>query len=166
MNQNTIAYKVGMASIFAALAMIFSYVEAILPFSVGIPGVKLGIANIVIVMALYKLDVKYALLINLIRIFIAGLLFSGVFGIIYSLAGGLLSLLVMVVVKKAKIFSVVGVSLAGGVAHNLGQLITAAAIVTNLKLFLYFPVLVFSGLFSGIIIGIVAGLALEKIEKL
>lgn len=166
MNQNTIAYKVGMASIFAALAMIFSYVEAILPFSVGIPGVKLGIANIVIVMALYKLDVKYALLINLIRIFIAGLLFSGVFGIIYSLAGGLLSLLVMVIVKKAKIFSVVGVSLAGGVAHNLGQLITAAAIVTNLKLFLYFPVLVFSGLFSGIIIGIVAGLALEKIEKL
>lgn len=166
MNQNTIAYKVGMASIFAALAMIFSYVEAILPFSVGIPGVKLGIANIVIVMALYKLDVKYALLINLIRIFIAGLLFSGVFGIIYSLAGGLLSLLVMVVVKKAKVFSVVGVSLAGGVAHNLGQLITAAAIVTNLKLFLYFPVLVFSGLFSGIIIGIVAGLALEKIEKL
>ncbi|MEE1038066.1 MAG: Gx transporter family protein [Eubacterium sp.] len=166
MDRNLRSYNVAVASIFAALAMIFSYVEAILPFSVGIPGVKLGIANIVIVMALYKLNVKYALLINLIRIFIAGFLFSGVFGILYSLAGGLLSLVVMVLVKKAKVFSVVGVSLAGGVAHNLGQLITAALIVSNIKLFLYFPVLVFSGLFSGIIIGIVAGLALEKIEKI
>ena len=145
------ATKVAYAAILAALAMIFSYIEAIIPFSVGIPGVKLGIANLVILIALYKLDLKYAFLINLIRIFLVGFLFTGAFGILYSLAGGLLSLLVMVIVKNAKIFSVVGVSLAGGVAHNLGQLITAALIVSNIKLFAYFPVLIFSGLISGII---------------
>ncbi len=159
------ATKVAYAAILAALAMIFSYIEAIIPFSVGIPGVKLGIANLVILIALYKLDLKYAFLINLIRIFLVGFLFTGAFGILYSLAGGLLSLLVMVIVKNAKIFSVVGVSLAGGVAHNLGQLITAALIVSNIKLFAYFPVLIFSGLISGIIIGIVSGLILMKLEK-
>lgn len=159
------ATKVAYAAILAALAMIFSYIEAIIPFSVGIPGVKLGIANLVILIALYKLDLKYAFLINLIRIFLVGFLFTGAFGILYSLAGGLLSLLVMVIVKNAKIFSVVGVSLAGGVAHNLGQLITAALIVSNIKLFAYFPVLIFSGLISGIIIGIVSSLILMKLEK-
>lgn len=165
MNKNSKAYKVGQAAILAALAMIFSYIEAILPFSVSIPGVKLGIANLVIVIALYRLDFKFALIINVIRIFIVGFLFTGAFGILYSLAGGMLSLVVMLLVKKAKVFSVVGVSLAGGVAHNLGQLITAALIVTNAKIFLYFPILIFSGLFSGIAIGIVAGLVLERLEK-
>ncbi len=164
MNTNTSAHKVAYAAILAALAMIFSYIEAIIPFSIGIPGVKLGIANLVVVVALYKLNFKYAFLINLIRIFAVGFLFTGAFGILYSLAGGLLSLFVMVIVKNAKIFSVVGVSLAGGVAHNLGQLITATLIVSNIKLFVYFPVLIFSGMASGIVIGIVAGLILTKLE--
>lgn len=164
MNTNTSAHKVAYAAILAALAMIFSYIEAIIPFSIGIPGVKLGIANLVVVVALYKLNFKYAFLINLIRIFAVGFLFTGAFGILYSLAGGLLSLFVMVIVKNAKIFSVVGVSLAGGVAHNLGQLIAATLIVSNIKLFVYFPVLIFSGMASGIVIGIVAGLILTKLE--
>lgn len=164
MNTNTSAHKVAYAAILAALAMIFSYIEAIIPFSIGIPGVKLGIANLVVVVALYKLNFKYAFLINLIRIFAVGFLFTGAFGILYSLAGGLLSLFVMVIVKNAKIFSVVGVSLAGGVAHNLGQLITATLIVSNIKFFVYFPVLIFSGMASGIVIGIVAGLILTKLE--
>lgn len=165
MNKSSPAYKVGYAAILAALAMIFSYIEAIIPFSIGIPGVKLGIANLVIVIALYKLNFKFAFLINLIRIFMVGFLFTGAFGILYSLAGGILSLFVMVLVNKAKVFSIVGVSLAGGVAHNLGQLITAALIVSNIKIFIYFPVLIFSGLISGIIIGIVAGLILTKLDK-
>lgn len=165
MDKNRISYKIGQSSIMAALALIVSYIEAILPFSVGIPGVKLGIANIVIVAALYRLGIKYALTINIIRIFIAGFLFSGVFGILYSLSGGILSFLVMVAVKKMKIFSVVGVSLAGGVAHNLGQLLMAAFLVANLKIFVYFPVLIFSGLVTGILIGIVAGMVIDKLDK-
>lgn len=149
-----------------ALALIVSYIEAILPFSVGIPGVKLGLANIVVVVALYRLGIKYAFTINIIRIFLAGFLFSGVFGILYSLAGGLLSFVVMIAVKQCRVFSIVGVSLAGGVAHNLGQLLTAAFLVENLKVFVYFPVLVFSGLIFGILIGIVAGMILMRIKEL
>ena len=166
MNKNSISYKIGQAAVMTALALIVSYIEAILPFSVGIPGVKLGLANIVVVVALYRLGIKYAFTINIIRIFLAGFLFSGVFGILYSIAGGLLSFVVMIAVKQCRVFSIVGVSLAGGVAHNLGQLLTAAFLVENLKVFVYFPVLVFSGLIFGILIGIVAGMILMRIKEL
>ena len=90
------------------------------------------------------------------RIVIAGLLFSGVFGMIYSFAGGILSILVMFLLKKAGCFSIVGVSMAGGVAHNLGQLLTACLIVSNFGLMSYFAVLFFTGMVSGILIGILA----------
>ena len=166
MNKSSISYKIGQAAVMTALALMVSYIEAILPFSVGIPGVKLGLANIVVVVALYRLGIKYAFTINIIRIFLAGFLFSGVFGILYSLAGGLLSFVVMIAVKQCRVFSIVGVSLAGGVAHNLGQLLTAAFLVENLKVFVYFPVLVFSGLIFGILIGIVAGMILMRIKEL
>ena len=117
--------KLALSAILAALAMILSYVEAMVPMPVPIPGIKLGLANLVILLAIYRLGFKYALAINCIRIFVTGLLFTGVFGILYSLAGGLLSLLVMYLLYRTEIFSMVGVSMAGGVAHNLGQLLTA-----------------------------------------
>lgn len=158
--------RLAMASMFACLALIFSYVEAIIPFSVGIPGVKLGIANLVIIIALYEMSFRYAFTINVIRILIAGLLFNGLFGALYSLAGGLLSLLVMWGLKKTNWFSMVGVSMAGGVAHNMGQLLIAALIVSNLKMFLYFPILMFSGIISGIMIGIAAYIIDHKVPKM
>ena len=151
---------------FAALAMIFSYIEFLIPFSVGIPGVKLGLPNLIIIIALYKMDTRYAYTINIVRILISGLLFTGAFGAVYSLAGGLLSLTVMVLLKKTKLFSMVGVSMAGGVAHNMGQLLVASAIVSDLKMFLYFPILMFSGLISGILIGIVAYVLEKKLPAL
>ena len=150
---------------FAALALIFSYIEAILPFSVGIPGVKLGIANLVVIIALYEMGLRYALTINVIRIFVAGLLFNGLFGAVYSLAGGLLSLLIMWLLKKTGLFSMIGVSMAGGVAHNMGQLLIASAIVSDLRMFLYFPVLMFSGIASGIAIGFVSCVIDKKLPK-
>lgn len=152
-------------ALLTCLALIFSYIEAILPFNLGIPGVKLGIANIVVVVALYRLDGKSALTINLIRIFLAGFLFSGVFGIIYSLAGGLLSFGAMVAAKRSGLFSEIGISVAGGVMHNLGQLITATLIVESLSMFVYFPVLLFSGIATGIIIGIASALILRKLDS-
>lgn len=151
------------AALLTALALIFSYVEAILPFNIGIPGVKLGIANLVVIIALYLLDARYALLINVIRIVAAGFLFSGVFAILYSMAGGLLSLGLMVLLKKSDWFSVIGISVAGGVMHNMGQLLTAALIISNPSIFFYFPVLLFSGLICGTIIGTVAFLILRKL---
>lgn len=157
--------RLALASMLACLALIFSYVEALIPFNAGIPGVKLGLANLVVIIALYEMNFRYALLINLIRIFVAGLLFSGVFGMLYSLAGGLLSLLVMWCLKKTGLFSMTGVSMAGGAAHNMGQLLMASAIVSNLRMFLYFPILMFSGIGTGILIGITAYIIDGKIPK-
>lgn len=158
--------KLALSAILAALAMILSYVEAMVPMPVPIPGIKLGLANLVILLAIYRLGFKYALAINCIRIFVTGLLFTGVFGILYSLAGGLLSLLVMYLLYRTEIFSMVGVSMAGGVAHNLGQLLTACLIMSNIRLMSYFAVLLFAGMGSGILIGIVAWLVCQRLPHL
>ena len=158
--------KLALSAILAALAMILSYVEAMVPMPVPIPGIKLGLANLVILLAIYRLGFKYALAINCIRIFVTGLLFTGVFGILYSLAVGLLSLLVMYLLYRTEIFSMVGVSMAGGVAHNLGQLLTACLIMSNIRLMSYFAVLLFAGIGSGILMGIVAWLVCQRLPHL
>lgn len=158
--------NLALSAILAALAMILSYVEAMVPMPVPIPGIKLGLANLVILLAIYRLGFKYALAINCIRIFVTGLLFTGVFGILYSLAGGLLSLLVMYLLYRTEIFSMVGVSMAGGVAHNLGQLLTACLIMSNIRLMSYFAVLLFAGMGSGILMGIVAWLVCQRLPHL
>lgn len=148
--------KMATAAMLSCLALIFSYIEFLIPIDFGMPGIKLGLANLLIVIALYGLEWKYALTINIVRITLSGLLFSGVFGVIYSLAGGLLSFFVMVMLKKTQKFSIVGVSMAGGVFHNLGQILIAAKLVSNIKIFYYFPVLLFSGMATGILIGFIA----------
>lgn len=149
----------------SSLALIFSYVEAIIPFNAGIPGVKLGIANIVTVIALYKLSIKHAAIVSFIRIMVAGFLFSGLFGAIYSLAGAIVSLIGMIFLKKTGKFSIAGVSMAGGVLHNLGQLLVASFLIKDLRIFFYFPILLFSGLASGIAIGIAATLIMRVLPK-
>lgn len=153
------------AAMFAALALIFSYIEFLIPISIGIPGIKLGFANLVIIIALYEMDFRYALAINLVRIGLSGLLFSGVFAMLYSLAGGLTSLLVMALLRKTGRFSMIGVSMAAGVSHNFGQLVVAALVIENAKMFIYFPVLVFSGIAAGIGIGILAAVLDRKVPK-
>ena len=158
--------RLALSAMLAALALIFSYVEALIPIPVPVPGIKLGIANLVIVMAIYKLGFRYAFTINCVRIVIAGLLFSGVFGMVYSFAGGILSILIMYLLYKTGWFSMVGVSMAGGVAHNLGQLITACLIVSNVRLMSYFSILLFSGLFSGIAVGVLATLIYRRLPDI
>ena len=157
--------RIAVSAMFAALALIFSYIEAILPLSTGIPGVKLGIANLVVILALYNMNFRYAMGINAIRILVAGLLFNGLFGALYSLAGGVVSLTVMWLLKRTGLFSMAGVSMAGGVAHNMGQLLVASALVSNLKMFVYLPVLMFSGIAAGILIGITASVINERVPK-
>lgn len=157
--------RIAVSAMFAALALIFSYIEAILPMSTGIPGVKLGIANLVVILALYNMNFRYAMGINVIRILVAGLLFNGLFGALYSLAGGVVSLTVMWLLKRTGLFSMAGVSMAGGVAHNMGQLLVASALVSNLKMFVYLPVLMFSGIAAGILIGITASVVNERVPK-
>ncbi len=139
--------------IFIALAMIFSYIEVLIPFSFGIPGVKLGIANIVVVTGLYILKPQEVFVISVLRILLMGFLFGNMLTLVYSLAGGILSFVVMLVFKKITLFSIIGVSAAGGVFHNFGQILMAAFILHNEKIMYYFPVLLVAGVITGILIG-------------
>ena len=164
-SSSPVARRVAISALFASLALIFSYIEAILPAAPGIPGIKLGIANLVVIIAMYRLDSRYALTINLIRIFLAGFMFSGLYGAIYSLCGCILSFAVMCLLKKSDAFSVVGVSMGGGVAHNIGQLSIAAILVSSPQIFYYLPVLIISGTVSGILIGWLGWILLEHIPK-
>ena len=155
---------VARVGLMASLALIFSYIEAIIPYNPGIPGIKLGLANVVTVVALYKFGAKDAAAVSVIRIVIAGLLFNGLFGMLYSLAGAVVSLIGMIGLKKTGLFSVTGVSMAAGVLHNLGQLFVAAALIEDLRIFFYFPVLLFSGIAAGILVGIAATLILRTLK--
>lgn len=166
-SSNDIGRRVALTGMMASLALIFSYVEVLFPFNAGIPGVKLGLANLVPLIILYRLDARYAFAANLIRVILAGLLFSGLFAALYSLAGSLASFLVMYLLKKTRLFSVIGVSTAGGVFHNLGQLTVAMLAVSGPQLIHYMPVLIISGMIAGIIVGIGAAILLDRIpEKL
>lgn len=146
----------------AALAIIFGYVEMLLPVFFVVPGMKLGLANLVTVFVLYRYRAKEAAVISLIRIVVIGFLFANLFSILYSLAGAALSLLCMTAVRRFSGLSIVGVSILGGVTHNLGQLIVAALVVENGNVFYYFPALLISGLVTGALIGIVTGEILKR----
>lgn len=151
--------------VFTALALIFSYLETFIPIPLGIPGIKLGLANLLTVILLYKRNAKEALLLSIVRIVLSGFLFGNMFSILYSLAGGLVSLFVMAVLKHSGKFSVMGVSAAGGVAHNMGQLLVAMAAVETYQVGYYFPVLLVAGLLTGLLIGIAAGQILSRLKN-
>lgn len=155
--------KLAMMGLFTALAMIFGYVEAILPIAIGIPGVKLGLANLVVVFALYRLKAPEALLINIVRIVLVSFMFGNLSMMIYSLAGGILSFGVMTLLKSSGKFSIYGVSVAGGVFHNVGQLAVAMIALETMSMVYYGPILLISGLVTGLLIGITAKEVLKRI---
>lgn len=130
--------------------------ESLIPFYFGIPGVKLGLTNVVVVLMLYCVGTKEALAISVLRIVLAGFLFGNMFSILYSLAGGLLSFLIMVLLKRTGKLGVLPVSVSGGVSHNVGQLVVAAAVVENYNIFYYMPVLLIAGIITGFLIGVAA----------
>lgn len=153
-------------ALFVALAMIFSYLEFLLPLPVPFPGIKLGLANLAIVVPLYLWGLFPALAISLLRIALVGITFGSLATILYSLFGALLSLAVMAGLKKWNVFSVTGVSMAGGVCHNIGQLAAAALIVENIRLFYYLPVLLAAGALTGFAIGAVSAQVLKRLPTL
>lgn len=155
--------RVAYFGVFTALALIFSYVETLIPVSFGIPGIKLGLANLIIVIALYRLKLKEAYLLSVTRVLLSGLIFGNYFSILYSLAGAFLSLSVMALLKRDGGFSVIGVSIAGGVSHNIGQLIVAVLVVETYQVTYYLPVLLIAGLLTGGLIGIVSSETLKRL---
>lgn len=174
-NNKTIAYT----AVFTALAFILSYLESLLPAFTGIPGVKPGFANIVVLVALAVLGVREAVLIAVIRIILSGFAFNGMFAMIYSFAGAALSLATIIILSKASFktvkdgteghkktgrFGTTGISIAGGVMHNVGQVI-AAVVVTGPAVFYYLPILIISGIIAGAITGIIAGLTTARLQR-
>ena len=158
--------KVAYFGVFTALALIFSYVESLIPIHFGIPGVKLGLANLIIVIALYKMSIKEAYILSIVRIVLAGFMFGNLFAILYSLAGGMLSLGVMCILKQTDKFSIFGVSMAGGVFHNIGQLFMAMIVLESISIGYYFPVLLISGLVTGLVIGLISNEMMKRLKKL
>lgn len=147
-----------------ALAMILSYVESQIPTLIPIPGVKLGLANIVVVFVLYKLGFKFAIVISLVRVLLLAIMFGNLVSLLYSISGAILSLASMVILMKTKLFSHVAVSVTGGVMHNVGQILTACVVMGVDLIRYYFPYLLVSGVASGIAIGLLASIMVKRIE--
>lgn len=157
--------KVALYGILISLAFIFSYIESVFPIHLMVPGIKLGLANLVSVVGLYTIGTLGTIGISLIRIVLSSLLFgAGFSSMFYGLAGGMLSLAVMILCKKYHLFSTVGVSILGGAAHNLGQLMVAAVILDG-SVFVYFPALLIAGTAAGACIGILGGIITGRIQK-
>ncbi|MEG1847506.1 MAG: Gx transporter family protein [Lachnospiraceae bacterium] len=158
--------KTALLSVLLAFAMILSYIESLVPFYFGAPGIKLGLANLVVVLLLYLFGWKEALSINLLRIVLSGFLFGNLYAILYSLAGGILSFCVMLVIKKMPRFSIVSVSICGAVSHNIGQILVAMVVVQTAAIAYYIPVLLLAGLMTGFLIGTIALQVEKRIRKL
>lgn len=149
--------KIAQYGLTVALALVLSYVEAQVPPFFAIPGVKLGLTNVVVLYALYVMGVKSALLINIIRILLVGAMFGNGVSLMYSLAGGILSWIAMVVLKECFKFHIVAVSVAGGVFHNIGQILVAMVLLQTKAIAWYFLILWFTGIAAGVLIGVICG---------
>ncbi|MBQ8202993.1 MAG: Gx transporter family protein [Clostridia bacterium] len=153
-------------SIFTAIALVLSYVEALLPpIWSAVPGIKIGLPNIIIVFVLYRFSLKHAVAVSLVRILLNSLLFGNAVTLMYSLAGALLSLAVMALLKRIDRFSMVGVSVLGGVFHNLGQILVAMLVLETAEIGYYMIILGITGTVAGVLVGLLGSLVLKYTAK-
>lgn len=161
--KRNISKYVALMGVMLALSMVFSYIESMIPLPIAIPGIKIGLANIITMVLLYTLGIKEAVTVAIIRILLSTILFGNMSMLVYSMAGGVLSLILMIIIRKTGLFSVTGVSICGGVGHNAGQIFAAMLVLDNQNIIYYLPVLIVSGVVSGIITGIAAALITKRI---
>lgn len=160
------AKNIAAFGVYVALAMIFSYIELQIPPLVAIPGIKLGLPNVVIIIALYKFGWKEAIIINVLRVLLVSVLFGTVLSLLYSVAGAILSLFVMIILKKSKIFSTVLVSVFGAISHNIGQITVAIFVLETSELLYYLPVLLITGTISGLLLGLIGATVVKKLDNI
>ena len=159
--------KTAFLGVVTSVALVLSYLEAILPpLYAAVPGVKVGLPNLVIIFILYKYSFKEAFSISIVRVLIVALLFGNVMTLAYSTAGAILSIIVMVLLKKTDKFSIVGVSIAGGVAHNAGQVLVAIFLLDSTQIGYYMIILAITGTIAGVFIGLAGGLLIKKFRKI
>lgn len=157
---------VALYGMFISVTLVVSYLESFIPLPIPVMGVKIGLSNIVILWILYAMGIKAAVIVDALRVLLAGFLFGNLYSILFSLAGASLSLGVMILLKKTKVFSIIGVSIAGGVCHNIGQIIVAIIVLENIRIAYYLPGLIICGVVFGIVIGIVGGIVYKKVKIL
>ena len=145
-------------------AMILSFVESRIPAFVAIPGVKVGLANIAVIFALYKMGWREAITVSVIRVILVALLFGSVVSLAYSIAGALISLSLMILLRKIGIFTEVAVSVVGGITHNIGQILIAFLLLETKVVFYYLPFLLVSGVIAGIAVGVASALLIKRIK--
>lgn len=151
-------------ALLVALAMVLSWLESVIPLPAAVPGMKLGLTNLVVIFALYRLSLQGAAGISLLRVLLVSMTFGNAYSFAYSLAGAALSLAVMAGLKRTRQFSILGVSIAGGVCHNLGQILVAMAVLSTIQIVWYLPPLLLSGTLAGIAIGAAGGAVVERIK--
>lgn len=149
-----------------ALALVFSYLETLIPIMIAVPGVKLGLANVITILLLYRMKWRSVMLFMTVRVVLSGFLFSGVSGIVYSFAGGLCCITIMSILKRFPYFSVLGVSMAGAIFHNVGQILVAIFVMENIHIMYYLPVLCITGTISGLLVGCLAFALLKRFHNI
>jgi heptaprenyl diphosphate synthase len=158
--------KIALLGVLTSVALVLSYLEAMLPpISTAVPGIKMGLPNIIIIFLLYKFGLKEAVTVSIIRVFIVALLFGNVMTLAYSVAGAVLSLALMTLFMKIKLFSQIGVSIIGGISHNLGQILVAIFLFDTIQIGYYMIVLSITGTIAGVLIGIISSILVKKLEK-
>ena len=158
--------KMTFLGLFTALAMILSFVETLFPpISTVLPGIKMGLPNIAIMLILYRIGWKEAFAVSVVRVLLISLLFGNVQTMWFSLAGAILSLIVMILMKQFTSFSHPSISVVGGIFHNIGQILVACLITKTPQITYYLPVLIISGSAAGILVGLVAGMLEKRVPK-
>lgn len=160
--KRSLTYNVALCGVMTALAIVFGYVEHLIPLPFGVYGMKLGLPNLVVVIMLYALNRYTAFTINMVRIILCSILFGSFTSFWYSIVGGILSFILMALLSKSKKISPMGVSLCGAVMHNIGQIIVAVFLMEEIRIAFYLPVLLITGAITGAIIGLIA-IALLKV---
>lgn len=156
--------KITTLAITVTLAMVLSFIESQIPPFVAIPGVKVGLANIAVIFALYRFGWREAIAVSALRVLLVGLLFGSFVSTLYSIAGAVLSMAVMLLVRRFTPFSEIGVSVLGGVSHNVGQITMASVLLETDVVLYYLPVLLLSGTLAGIAVGAVGAILLKKLK--
>ena len=157
--------KIALYGVFIALTLMVSFIESLIPLPIAIPGIKLGLANSVILFVLFSIGEKDAFIVSILRVIISGFLFANMAAILYSLSGAIFSFLVMYLLKKTDKFSIIGVSISGSIAHNLGQLFVAVIVTSVQTVMFYVPFLLIAGVITGILIGILGKEVICRIPK-
>lgn len=156
--------RLTLLGLLCAVAMILSYIESLVPPFIPVPGIKLGLPNIIIIFVLYKFGAKPAFTLTVLRVLLVSLLFGNVLTLAYSIAGATISLALMAFLKRIDLFSEVGVSIVGGISHNAAQIAVACILMDTSQIAYYLPPLIISGVVTGAAIGIGGALLIKKID--